>query len=58
MVYFLQNFGDILPMTHILEITEMNTPCQLNTFLTHNAHPLPITHNTTKQPSHILAMKK
>jgi len=48
----------MLSMTHILESTEMNTPCQLNTFLTHNAHPLPITHNITKQPSHILALKK
>lgn len=25
---------------------------------TYHAHPLPITHNTTKQPSHILALKK
>jgi len=45
-------------MTHILESTEMNTPCQMNIFLTHNAHPLPIIHNTTKQPAHILALKK
>lgn len=34
MAYFLPNFGDILSMTHILESTEKNTPCQLNTFLT------------------------